>query len=128
MDSTGWVGRAYDYENQRSSGSRVSYCARAATFRANFKGWSARLDTWVRTQRFDNNAAQLAFDYYLQARAAPTVQLAANLIALQPCRYARIIGKQYASGGDSETPGSRIDPEERFVSRLPRERALGCRE
>ena len=46
-------------------------------FPGHSKGWSAKFDTWVRAQRFDNNAAQLAFDYYLQARSARAVQLTA---------------------------------------------------
>ena len=46
-------------------------------FPGHSKGWSAKFDTWVRAQRFDDNAAQLAFDHYLQARSARAVQLAA---------------------------------------------------
>jgi transposase len=46
-------------------------------FPGNAKGWSAKFDTWVRAQRFDDGAAQLAFDHYLQARTARTVQLTA---------------------------------------------------
>ncbi len=43
----------------------------------NSKGWSAKFDSWVRAQRFEDGAAQLAFDHYLQARGARAVQLAA---------------------------------------------------
>ena len=46
-------------------------------FPGNSKGWSAKFDSWVRAQRFEDKAAQLAFDHYLQARGARTVQLAA---------------------------------------------------
>ena len=46
-------------------------------FPGHSQGWSARFDTWVRAQRFEDKAAQLAFDHYLQARGARAVQLAA---------------------------------------------------
>lgn len=38
-------------------------------------GWSARFEAWVRTQRFADPAAQLAFDHYLAARTACASQL-----------------------------------------------------
>jgi transposase len=39
------------------------------------RGWSKRFDEWVRSQRFDDPAAQLAFRHYLSARDLRTTQL-----------------------------------------------------
>lgn len=41
----------------------------------NSTGWTAKFDAWVRSQRFTNPAAQLAFDHYLAARMARASQL-----------------------------------------------------
>jgi transposase len=39
------------------------------------RGWTKRFDEWVRSQRFDDPAAQLTFRHYLSARDLRTTQL-----------------------------------------------------
>jgi transposase len=39
------------------------------------RGWTTRFDEWVRSQRFDDPAAQLAFRHHLSARDLRTTQL-----------------------------------------------------
>lgn len=41
----------------------------------NAQGWSVKFDAWARSQRFEDPAAQLAFDHYLATRTARTAEL-----------------------------------------------------